>query len=436
MPVSKKEPPRKGRRAAIVAGLRSPFVKSNGVFRKLSALDMGGRVVSELVARYNLPVSEIDRVVYGQVVPAIPTPNIAREIVLGTGLPRSIDGYSVSRACATSTQALVEGTMAIEAGDADLVICGGADSLSRPPITFSDRFVEMLMKANSARDPMSKLKAFSKLKPRDLVPVPPAIAEFSTGKTMGESAEQMAKDNEISREDQDALAVRSHQRSAKAWEAGIYDDEVLAFPVPPGYKEVVDRDNLVRGDSTIEKLERLRPVFDRALGTVTAATSSPLTDGASAVILMSEERAASLGYTPLAFVKSWGFAALDPEWQLLMGPAFASPLALDRAGLTLADIDLVDMHEAFAAQVLSNMKAFGSKEFAKERLGREEAIGEIDVDKFNIHGGSLSLGHPFAATGTRQALTMANELNRRGGGTALITQCAAGGLGAAVILEK
>ena len=326
--------------------------------------------------------------------------------------------------------------MAIEAGEADVVICGGADSLSRPPITFSDRFVEILMKANSARDPVAKVKAFLKLKPRDLVPIPPAIAEFSTGLTMGQCAEQMAKDNAIPRNEQDALALRSHQRSAKAWADGIYDEEVLAFPVPPGYKEVVDRDNLVREDTTLEKLERLRPVFDRKLGTVTAATSSPLTDGASAVVLMSEERAASLGYTPLAFLKSWGFAALDPAWQLLMGPAFASPVALDRAGMTLADLDLVDMHEAFAAQVLSNLQAFGSAEFAKERLGREKAIGEIDPEKLNIHGGSLSLGHPFAATGTRQALTMARELNRRGGGTALVTQCAAGGLGAAVILEK
>ena len=210
----------------------------------------------------------------------------------------------------------------------------------------------------------------------------------------------------------------------------------MAFPVSPGYKETADRDNLVREDTSVEKLAKLRPAFDREYGSVTAGSSSPLTDGASAVILMSEEKAASLGYSPLAFVKSWGFAGIDPEWQLLMGPAFATPIALDRAGMQLGDLDLVDMHEAFAAQVLSNLQAFGSKSFAQERLGRNEALGEVDPERLNIHGGSLSLGHPFAATGTRQALTMANELNRRGGGTALITQCAAGGLGAAVILER
>jgi acetyl-CoA acyltransferase len=411
-------------------------VKSNGVFKKLSALDMASRVVSELLARQNLSGNEVDKIVYGQVVPAVATPNIAREIVLATGMPRSVDAYSVSRACATSTQSLVEGALAIEAGDADVVICGGADSLSRPPITFSDRFVEILMKANSARDPMSKMKAFLKLKPKDLLPIPPAIAEFSTGKTMGQCAEQMAKDNNIAREAQDELAARSHAQAAKAWADGIYADEVMAFPVSPGYKETADRDNLVRDDTNVEKLAKLRPAFDREYGSVTAGTSSPLTDGASAVILMSEEKAASLGYSPLAFVKSWGFAGIDPEWQLLMGPAFATPIALDRAGLQLSDVDLVDMHEAFAAQVLSNLQAFASKSFAQERLGRSEALGEVDPERLNIHGGSLSLGHPFAATGTRQALTMANELNRRGGGTALITQCAAGGLGAAVILER
>jgi acetyl-CoA acyltransferase len=292
------------------------------------------------------------------------------------------------------------------------------------------------MKANSAKQPMDKAKAFLSLKPRDLLPNPPAIAEFSTGETMGDSAEKMAKENEISREEQDELAARSHANAAKAWNDGIYETEVLPFPVSPEFKQTVERDNLVRPDTNYEKLARLRPAFDRKHGSVTAGNASPLTDGASAVVLMAEEKAASLGYEALAFIKSWGYAGVDPAWQLLMGPAFAAPIALDRAGMKLADVDLVDMHEAFAAQVLSNMQAFASKSFAEERLGRSEAIGEVDVDTLNIYGGSLSLGHPFAATGARQVLTMANELNRRGGGTALITQCAAGGLGAAMIIEK
>ena len=425
-----------GRRVAIIAGLRTPFMKSGTAFANQSTLDLATGVVSELVQRANLDPEVIDQVVYGQVVPAIETPNIAREVVLGCGLPRKIEAYSVVRACATSTQSIVNAAMAIFLGDAEVAIAGGADSLSRPPITYSDHFVEALMKANSAKDPMGKLRAFGDIKPKDLLPKPPAIAEFSTGESMGESAEKMAKDNGISRADQDAFAVRSHRKAAEAWEKGVYTEEVMHFPVGPKYKEVVAKDGLIRPDTTLEKLGNLKPVFDRKYGTVTAANSSPLTDGASAIILMEEKRAKALGFEPIAFIRSWAFAGLDPAWQLLMGPSFATPKALDKAGLKLDDIDVIDMHEAFAAQMLSNLQAFKSKAWAKKYLGRDEAIGEIPDEKLNIYGGSISLGHPFAATGARQVLTMSKELERRGGGKALVTQCAAGGLGAAVILER
>ena len=253
---------------------------------------------------------------------------------------------------------------------------------------------------------------------------------------MGDSAEKMAKENEISRESQDEFALRSHEKAVAAWEAGVFDGEVMPYPLPPRYKDTVERDTIPRADSTIEKLASLKPVFDRKYGSVTAANSSPLTDGAAALLLMDEEVAKALGYTPKAYLKSYAFAALDPNWQLLMGPSLATPIALERAGMTLDDIDIIDMHEAFSAQVLSNVQAFASDSFAKERLGQDQAIGEIDEAKFNIYGGSLSLGHPFGATGARQLMTMANELERRGSGTALITQCAAGGIGAAVILER
>ena len=282
----------------------------------------------------------------------------------------------------------------------------------------------------------SKVKAFSALRPKDLAPNPPAIAERSTALTMGGSAEIMAKENGISREAQDEYALSSHQRAVKAWDNGIFDDEVMAFPVGPDYRTTVTRDNIPRSDSSLEKLASLKPVFDRKYGTITAGNSSPLTDGASAVILMEEKTAERLGFVPRAFIRSWAFAALDPNWQLLMGPSFATPIALDKAGLTLDDIDVVDMHEAFAAQILSNTQAFASAEWAQRRLGRDEATGEIPDDKFNLYGGSLSLGHPFGATGARQITTMANELARRDGGRALVTQCAAGGLGAAVVLER
>jgi acetyl-CoA acyltransferase len=252
---------------------------------------------------------------------------------------------------------------------------------------------------------------------------------------MGQAAEKMAKENGISRADQDALAHRSHLNAANAWQQGWFDEQVISVIMGPDY-QAISKDNLIRAGSELDKYAKLKPVFDRENGSVTAANSSPLTDGASAVVLMSESKAKAMGYTPLGYIKSFAFAAIDPNWQMLMGPSFASPKALDLAGLTLKDMDLIDMHEAFAAQVLSNTQAFASKKFAQERLNRNEAIGEIDFDKFNVSGSSLSLGHPFAATGTRQLTQMLYDLKRTGGQHGLITACAAGGLGAAMVLES
>lgn len=424
------------RRVAIVGGLRTPFAKSGTVFKELSTLDLSSTLVAELLARSDLDGSEVDRLIFGSVVADVAAPNLAREIVLAGPFPESTDAYTVTRACATSTQTAVSGAQAIMLGEADVVITGGADSLSRPPVTYSDAFVDALMQANRARDLPAKAKAFRRIRPRDLAPVPPAIAERSTGETMGDSAEKMAKENGIDRADQDAYAAESHRKALAAWDTGVLDDEVMPYPVPPKYAVTVERDTIPRADSTPENLAGLKPVFDRKYGSVTAGNASPLTDGAAALVLMAEDVAAAHGVEPLAFIRSYGFAALDPNWQLLMGPAIATPIALERAGMRLSDIDVIDMHEAFAAQVLSNVRAFSSKEFARNHLGRDEAIGEIDENRFNLYGGSISIGHPFGATGARQLLTMAKELDRRGGGTALVTQCAAGGLGAAVVLER
>jgi len=427
----------KPRRVAIVDGLRTPFAKSaSGPLRDLSTLDLSSAVVRELIARSGIDASAIDRLVFGSVVQDIDSPNVAREIVLAGPMPDTVDAYSVTRACATSTQSFVDGAQAILLGDADIVITGGAESLSNPPITYSENFTNILLEASAARDLQGKARAFSHLRPKDLAPHTPAIAERSTNETMGDSAEKMARVNGIARIDQDEFALRSHRKAIEAWEAGIFDSEVMPYPLPPRFKDTVERDTIPRADSTMEKLSSLKQVFDRMYGSVTAGNSSPLTDGAAALLLMDESVAKALGYEPRAYLVSYAFAALDPNWQLLMGPALATPIALDRAGMTLDDLDLIDMHEAFAAQILSNVQAFASDAFAKERLGRDKAIGEIDYDKFNIYGGSISIGHPFGATGARQIMTMANELDRRGGGTALITQCAAGGLGASVILER
>jgi acetyl-CoA acyltransferase len=299
----------------------------------------------------------------------------------------------------------------------------------------SKRLAEALIAATKARSLGERMQAFAGLRPRDLAPVPPAIKEFSTGLSMGESAEKMAKENHISREAQDELALRSHSLAAKAWAEGKFDDEVMEVFVPNRFEETIREDNLVRKDGSIEQYAKLKPAFDREHGTVTAGNSSPLTDGASALVLMREDKAKSLGLDVLGFIRSYAFAALDPAGQLLMGPSYASPLALDRAGVKVSDLDLIDMHEAFAAQILSNTQAFESKDWAEKHLGRSEKIGEIDWDKFNVTGGSISIGHPFAATGARQITQTLRELKRRGGNLALCTACAAGGLGAAMVLE-
>lgn len=424
-----------GKRVAIVAGLRTPFAKQWSAYRELSALDLANVVVSELLQRVELDPKEIQQVVYGQVVPSVEAPNIAREIVLATGMPDDIEAYSVSRACATSYQSTVNVAEAIMAGAIDTGLAGGADSASNVPITVSKELADALVDAMKARSLKERVQAFAGLRPRDLAPVPPAIKEFSTGLSMGESAEKMAKENHISREAQDEFAHRSHSRAAAAWAEGKFDDEVMQVFIPERFEEAIREDNLVRKDSELEKYAKLKPAFDRKHGTVTAGNSSPLTDGASALLLMREDKAKALGFDVLGFIRSYAFAALDPAGQLLMGPSYATPIALDRAGIQLSDVDLVDMHEAFAAQILSNTQAFESDEWAKEHLGRSEKIGEIDWDKFNVNGGSISIGHPFAATGARQITQTLRELKRRGGNLALCTACAAGGLGAAMVLE-
>ena len=423
------------RRVAIVNGLRTPFVKAATVFSELTALDLGRIVVQELVQRSELDPNEIDSVVFGQVIPGLTAASIAREVVLTAGLPRKIEAYTVARACATSVQAMVNAANAITLGQADVAIAGGTESMSDPPIFTSRPLAHALAESSRARNLAARVKPFQKLSPKDLIPVPPAIAEYTTGMSMGDSAEKMAKENGITRKEQDEIALASHQNAARAWKAGFFDAEVMHVPVPPKYATVADKDNLVREDTSLDALLALKPVFDRKYGSVTAGNASPLTDGAAALLLMSEEKAKALGYTPLGFLRSHAFAATDPADQLLQGPAYAAPIALDRAGMSLKDMDLIDMHEAFASQIASNIQAFGSKAFA-EKLGRKAPLGEVDRSRLNVNGGSIALGHPFAATGARIVHQALRELKRRNLGTALVTVCAQGGMGAAVVLER
>jgi acetyl-CoA acyltransferase len=425
-----------GRRAAVVAGLRTPFVKAGTDFKDLGAVDLGALLVNELVARTGLPASAYDGVIFGQVIPSKLVTLIGREMVLRSQLPRSVEAHTVSRACATSLQAATAAADQIALGHSSCVIAGGAESISDAPIFAGRRLAQALVELSKAKSMGARLSILASLRPRDFTPEPPALKEPTTGLTMGESAEQMAQKNAISRGAQDELALQSHHRAAAAWEAGRFDGEVMHVPVPPRYQQVSKKDNIVRADTTLPALSQLRPVFDRKYGTITAGNASPLTDGAAAVVIMAEEKARALGLVPLGYIRSFAYAALDPRDQLLQGPAYAAPVALDRARLTLKDMDLVDMHEAFAAQVLSNLKAFSSRAFAEKELGRSEAIGEVDPARLNVNGGSIALGHPFAATGARMITQTLRELERRQKQHALLTVCAAGALGAAVVLER
>ncbi|GGK41292.1 acetyl-CoA C-acyltransferase FadI [Aliivibrio fischeri] len=425
---------RQGDRIAVVSGIRTPFAKQSTAFSTTPAVDLGKLAVKALMDKTDIDPKLIDQVVFGQVVQMPEAPNIAREIVLGTGMNIGTDAYSVTRACATSFQTTANVVESIMAGTIDIGIAGGADSSSVLPIGVSKKLASTLLALSKTKTVYQKLSLLRTLSLKDIAPVPPAVAEYSTGISMGQTAEQMAKSHGITREEQDALAHRSHTLAAKAWKDGLIQDEVMtAFPEP--YTAWLDHDNNIRHDSELASYAKLRPAFDRKYGSVTAANSTPLTDGGAALLLMSEKRAKELGYEPLGYIRSFAFSAIDVHHDMLMGPSYATPMALDKAGISLSDLTLIDMHEAFAAQTLSNVKMFASNKFTRECLGRDKAIGEIDMDKFNVLGGSIAYGHPFAATGARMIIQTLRELKRRGGGLGLNTACAAGGLGAAMVLE-
>jgi acetyl-CoA acyltransferase len=423
-------------RVAVVDGCRTPFCKSGTALKDMDVIDLAAVPASELVTRNNLDGEEVDLSVFGVVVPALHAPNLGREVVFRSSLPMTIPGTTVNLACASSNRAITSVGEAILAGQCDVGLAGGSESLSNVPIQYSKSGAQRLVEFSKAKTLGQKLAVISRVRPRDLVPVPPAIAEYTTGMTMGQACEKMAKENEISRRSQDEIALLSHQRAAAAAQAGRFDDQIVATYPKPGYEMAITRDNGVRSDTSLDALSDLKPVFDRRYGSITAGNASPITDGGSAVLMMSEEKARSLGYQPLGYIRSWAYAALDPGSQLLQGPAYAAPMALDAAGLRLEDIDLIEMHEAFAAQILSNMKAFASKKFAHDELGRGEPVGEVDLERFNVNGGSISIGHPFGATGARVTMQLLFELVRRDLELGLITVCAAGGVGFSMVVER
>ena len=418
-----------------MAGLRTPFARSGTVLRDVAAVQMARHVARELLYRSGLDGNLVDEVIFGQVIPSVLVPNVAREVSLLPQFPKTIPAYSLNRACASGAQAITNAHDQILFGHADVILAGGVESLSDIPILHSKRMSQILVAAGKARSLGQRLKLFASIRPKDLVPVSPAIAEPSTGESMGQSAEKMAKENGISRDAQDRLALLSHQRAAAGTADGRLTAEIAPWFGGAGMDEVTTSDNGIRTDTSLEALAQLKPVFDRRYGSVTAGNSSPLTDGAAAVLMMSEDRARALGYRPLAAIRSYAVAAVDPGWQLLMGPAFAVPKALDRAGITWKDLGLVEIHEAFAAQVLSNTQAWASKAWA-EKLGRSAPVGEVDWERTNVMGGSIAIGHPFGATGARLVTTLANEMRRRDVQFGLISICAQGGMGLAMVLEQ
>lgn len=410
------------RRPVLLGGARTPFVKAGTSFADLDVLDLARSATAEALARTAVDPLSVDEVIYGNVTRPVAYHNLAREIVLALDMPPTIPAFTVGLACASACVAVTSAADHIAAGTAALVVAGGAESLSNVPITLSPRLARALVSASQSKSAGGKIRSFADVRASDLVPVVSGIRETSTGLTMGESAERMAAINAIARAEQDRWALRSHQRAAAGWDDGRLAGEVA--PVQLDGRAVTE-DGHIRRDSSLEKLAQLRPVFDRMHGTITAGNASPLTDGAATVVLASEERARALGREPIAAIKSYAYAAVDPGEQLLIAPAYAIPIALHRAGLRLEEIDLFEMHEAFAAQVLSTLAVL-------ERNG----VGRIPEDRLNVMGGSIALGHPFGATGARVLLTLANELRRRGGRYGLASVCAAGGNGAAIVIES
>jgi acetyl-CoA acyltransferase len=423
-------------RVAIVDGARTPFAKAGTDLKELDAIDLAGIAAGEAVARSGVDPNEIDAAFFGVVVPALHGPNLGREVIFRAALPERIPGTGVNLACASANRAIVSGVEAILLGEADVVLAGGSESLSNVPIQYPKSGAEKLIALSKAKSAGQRVGTIARFRLKDLAPVPPAIAEFSTGMSMGEACEKMAKENDVSRRAQDEIALLSHQRAAAAQAEGRFAGQIVPVFPPPGYERAVTADNGVRTDASVAALGALRPVFDRRYGTLTAGNSSPITDGGSAVVLTSEKRARALGRAPLGFVRSYAWFAIPPGGQLLQGPAYAAPLALERAGLRLSDIDRVEMHEAFAAQILSNLKALASRKFAREELNRPEPVGEVDLERWNVDGGSIALGHPFGATGGRVTLQLLHELGRKGLQFGLLTVCAAGGHGFAMVVER
>lgn len=422
------------RDVVFVDGCRIPFLRSGTGYASLRAYDLGRMALKALLDRTGIDPGAIERVIMGCVVQDVNTTNVAREASLAAGVPNRVPAFTVTMACISSNQAITSAADLIRTQQSDTVVAGGTETLSDLPIRLRRPLRTKLIEARKYKSPTDYLDFVKGLSPSDLLPEIPSIAEYSTGETMGEGGDKLAAMFDVTRREQDEYAMRSHHQAARAWERGVLKEEVVPVSVPPDFEPIRD-DNGVRPDTNLEKLSSLPPVFVKPYGTVTAGNSSYLTDGASAVLLMSRAAAEQRGFMPKARLREYTYVAQDPEEELLLGPAYAIPHVLKRAGLSLADIDVFELHEAFAGQVLAVLRALESSEFARTKLGRSSAVGTLPIERLNVHGGSLSLGHPFGATGARLVTTAVRRLHREGGRFALVSACAAGGLGHALLIE-
>ncbi len=426
------------RDAVVVGGVRTPFVRAGSSFRSVSPVELGRAAVREAIERLDLDPEAVDEVIVGNIATPVDAANIARVIALEAKLPRRVPAFTVSRNCGSGLESILDAAYRIRAGEAELVIAAAVESMSRIPLLFGDEAHAAWTDLARAKGLLGKLRAVARFRPRHFRPVVGlelGLTDPVSGLNMGETAEVLARDFQIGREEQDRFALRSHQRAAAAWQAGKMQEEVVPVPIPPRYEAVADRDNGIRENQTLEQLARLRPVFDRRHGTVTAGNASQITDGAAAVVLASAATARALGLPVLGRIRSCAFAGCDPA-RMGLGPVFATPIALRRAGgLALGRMELVEINEAFAAQVLACLRAFASRKFCEESLG-QGPLGELDLERVNVNGGAIALGHPVGASGGRLVLTLLHEMRRRGASLGLVTLCIGGGQGGAMVVER
>jgi len=424
-------------RVAILDGIRTPFCKSGGALARVPADDLGAHAVRELLARTGVDPAHIDAVILGNVGQPAHAANIARVVALKAGLPTNLVAHTVHHNCASGMRSITDAALQIMSGRAELVVAGGTESMSQIPLLFGPRMTAFFISLMKARTMRRRLKVLARFRPSYLKPVIAlqlGLTDPACGLNMGQTAEILAREFNIGRDEQDAYALESHEKAVAARAEGRLADEIVPLPVPPSYDAVQIEDDGPRSEQTLAALARLRPYFDRDAGTVTVGNACPVTDGAAAVLVASERKAKALGIEPLGYLDAWAYAALEGS-RMGLGPVYAAAKLLSETRGSMNDFDLVEINEAFAAQAVANERAFASAEFGSRHLGRTKAVGAIDHDRLNVNGGAIALGHPVGATGTRLVVTMLRELRRRGGGRGLATLCVGGGQGAALALE-